>query len=165
MACFMCEEPRTATTNGVTVTIQGGDSMNCSPTSKRLRVARMVIRNGAATPAPSRFPVWRSAILFQPVSSRHAWNLALSKPGLQRRSVRGCWLQFNIEDGVRWSTSRAFLDPIRNRSNLSIATHAQASRISWTDAPHAVFITFRMVKSATPVRVAKCCYARANRLT
>ena len=39
------------------------------------------------------------------------------------------WLQFNIEDGVRWSTSRAFLDPIRKRSNLSIATHAQASRI------------------------------------
>ena len=50
-------------------------------------------------------------------------------PDYNAEVFEGAIGQFNIEDGVRWSTSRAFLDPIRNRSNLSIATHAQASRI------------------------------------
>ena len=39
------------------------------------------------------------------------------------------WLQYSIQNGVRWSASRAFLDPIKNRSNLEIQTHAQATRI------------------------------------
>lgn len=39
------------------------------------------------------------------------------------------WLQYNIQDGVRWSASRAFLDPIKGRSNLEIQTHAHVTRI------------------------------------
>lgn len=36
---------------------------------------------------------------------------------------------FNIKDGKRWSTSRAFLRPVLNRPNLTVATHAATRRI------------------------------------
>ena len=39
------------------------------------------------------------------------------------------YYQVTMRDGRRWSTARAFLDPVRNRPNLHIATNAQAGRI------------------------------------
>ncbi|MEQ8695228.1 MAG: GMC family oxidoreductase N-terminal domain-containing protein, partial [Bauldia litoralis] len=36
---------------------------------------------------------------------------------------------FTIRDGKRWSTSRAFLRPVMNRPNLTVATHALTHRI------------------------------------
>ena len=39
------------------------------------------------------------------------------------------YFQVNQRRGVRWSTSKAFLRPVRNRPNLDVFTHAHASRI------------------------------------
>jgi len=36
---------------------------------------------------------------------------------------------FNIFDGQRWSTARAFLDPARRRGNLRVVTHAHTLRV------------------------------------
>jgi choline dehydrogenase len=36
---------------------------------------------------------------------------------------------FNIADGQRWSTARAFLAPARARSNLTVVTHAHTLRV------------------------------------
>src|SRR5258708_2589581 len=39
------------------------------------------------------------------------------------------YFQVTMKDGKRWSTARAFLDPIRNRPNLKIETDALVSNI------------------------------------
>jgi choline dehydrogenase len=39
------------------------------------------------------------------------------------------YYQVTQKDGRRWSTARAFLDPIRNRSNLRVETEALATRL------------------------------------
>jgi choline dehydrogenase len=39
------------------------------------------------------------------------------------------YFQVNQKNGWRWNTSKAFLRPAKNRSNLSIETHAQARRV------------------------------------
>ncbi len=42
----------------------------------------------------------------------------------------GCgYFQVNQKGGIRWSTSRAFLDPARGRKNLQILTDAHAERV------------------------------------
>jgi choline dehydrogenase len=42
----------------------------------------------------------------------------------------GCgYFDVNQRRGVRWNTARAFLRPVRHRSNLSVITGAQASRL------------------------------------
>ncbi len=46
------------------------------------------------------------------------------------------------EEGLRWSAARGFLDPIRNRSNLTILTGAEAERIVFT-GPRATGLRFR----------------------
>jgi len=38
---------------------------------------------------------------------------------------------FNISGGQRWSTARAFLDPVRGRPNLEVVTRAHATRIAF----------------------------------
>ncbi len=37
--------------------------------------------------------------------------------------------QVNQRRGVRWNTTKAFLTPVRHRKNLTVATHAHATRI------------------------------------
>lgn len=39
------------------------------------------------------------------------------------------YFQVTMKDGKRWSTARAFLDPIRNRPNLQIVTDALVERV------------------------------------
>jgi choline dehydrogenase len=38
-------------------------------------------------------------------------------------------MHMTVRDGVRESTARAYLDPVRNRSNLVVLTHAQVQRV------------------------------------
>ncbi|MBH62409.1 MAG: choline dehydrogenase [Alphaproteobacteria bacterium] len=49
---------------------------------------------------------------------------------------------FNIKDGQRWSTARAYLDPVRGRPNLTVLTGAHATEIQF-DGHRASGITFR----------------------
>lgn len=35
----------------------------------------------------------------------------------------------NQKDGVRWNSRKAFLDPVKNRSNLTVVTHAQVEKL------------------------------------
>jgi choline dehydrogenase len=47
-----------------------------------------------------------------------------------RGDNEGCgYFQVNQKRGVRWSTAKAFLRPVQERANLTVMTHAQASRI------------------------------------
>ena len=47
-----------------------------------------------------------------------------------RGDNEGCgYFQVNQRRGVRWSTAKAFLRPARSRPNLTVLTHAQATRI------------------------------------
>ena len=47
-----------------------------------------------------------------------------------RGNNEGCgYFHVNQRRGWRWSTARGFLDPVRNRPNLRIQTHAQATRL------------------------------------
>ena len=51
-------------------------------------------------------------------------------------------LQYSIRNGRRWSTARAYLDPARSRSNLTIRTRALATKIL-LDATHARGVRYR----------------------
>lgn len=47
-----------------------------------------------------------------------------------RGDNEGCgYFQVTQKNGIRWSTARAFLKPVRNRPNLTVVTHAQARRV------------------------------------
>jgi len=47
-----------------------------------------------------------------------------------RGDNEGCgYFQVNQKRGVRWSTAKAFLKPVRGRENLTVLTRAQATRI------------------------------------
>ncbi len=52
------------------------------------------------------------------------------------------YFQVNQRRGLRWSAARGFLDPIRNRSNLTILTGAEAERIVF-DGTRAAGLRFR----------------------
>ena len=50
-----------------------------------------------------------------------------------RGDNEGCgYFQVNQKRGVRWSTAKAFLKPIKNRKNLTVLTHAQAAKLRFT---------------------------------
>ena len=60
-----------------------------------------------------------------------------------RGDNEGCgYFHVNQKRGVRWNTSKAFLRPVMDRPNLTVLTHAQATRIRF-DARRAVGIEFR----------------------
>jgi choline dehydrogenase len=40
------------------------------------------------------------------------------------------YFQVNQRSGLRWNTARAFLNPVRQRSNLTVVTHAQVERLT-----------------------------------
>jgi len=47
-----------------------------------------------------------------------------------RGDNHGCgYFHVNQRTGTRWSTSRGFLKPVKNRSNLTVLTHAEADKI------------------------------------
>jgi choline dehydrogenase len=51
-----------------------------------------------------------------------------------RGDNEGCgYFHVNQRTGVRWNTSRAFLEPARVRPNLRILTHAQAGRVTFEE--------------------------------
>jgi choline dehydrogenase len=52
------------------------------------------------------------------------------------------YFQVNQKKGLRWSAARGFLDPIRNRPNLTILTKAEATRILF-EGRRAVGLEFR----------------------
>lgn len=48
----------------------------------------------------------------------------------------------NVVDGVRWNSAFAFLDPVRDRANLTIAGGVQVTRINVVDGvAHGVFVS------------------------
>ncbi|MCH8001798.1 MAG: GMC family oxidoreductase N-terminal domain-containing protein [Proteobacteria bacterium] len=60
-----------------------------------------------------------------------------------RGDNEGCgYFHVNQKRGVRWNTAKAFLRPVRDRPNLTVLTHAQATRIRF-DGRRAVGIEFR----------------------
>ena len=55
----------------------------------------------------------------------------------------GCgYFHVNQKRGVRWNTAKAFLRPVMDRPNLTVLTHAQATRIRF-DGRRALGIEFR----------------------
>ena len=59
-----------------------------------------------------------------------------------RGDNEGCgYFHVNQKRGVRWNTAKAFLRPVMNRPNLTVLTHAQATRIRF-DGRRAVGIEF-----------------------
>jgi choline dehydrogenase len=67
-----------------------------------------------------------------------AWQKAAEQCGVptvtdfNRGDNEGCaYFDVNQREGVRWNATRGFLDPIRSRSNLTIITGAQVSRLSF----------------------------------
>ena len=68
-----------------------------------------------------------------------AWRAAAAESGIpsiaefNRGDNHGCaYFQMNQRRGVRWSNARAFLHPIKHRSNLSIVTHAHVTGLDIT---------------------------------
>ena len=60
-----------------------------------------------------------------------------------RGDNEGCgYFHVNQKRGVRWNTSKAFLRPVMGRANLTVLTHAQATRIRF-DGRRALGIEFR----------------------
>ena len=60
-----------------------------------------------------------------------------------RGDNEGCgYFHVNQKRGVRWNTAKAFLRPVMDRPNLTVLTHAQATRIRF-DGRRAVGIEFR----------------------
>ena len=61
------------------------------------------------------------------------------------------YFQVNQKKGLRWSAARGFLDPIRNRQNLTILTGAEAERITF-EGQRASGLRFRqdgVIRTAT----------------
>ncbi len=55
----------------------------------------------------------------------------------------GCgYFQVNQKRGVRWTTAKGFLKPVRHRPNLTVLTHAQAERVLF-DGRRAAGLAFR----------------------
>ncbi|SMX34684.1 GMC family oxidoreductase [Actibacterium lipolyticum] len=53
------------------------------------------------------------------------------------------YFKVNQRNGWRWSTSKGFLRPARNRQNLTVLTHAQAERLLF-DGKRATGVQFRL---------------------
>jgi len=60
-----------------------------------------------------------------------------------RGDNEGCdYFEVNQKRGVRWNAAKAFLKPIAGRRNLTVATHAQVSRVLF-DGTRAVGVRYR----------------------
>ena len=59
------------------------------------------------------------------------------------------------KDGERWSTARAFLDPIMDRPNLTIVQHAMTEKVIVEDG-HAVGVKYRVTKGRKETVIARC---------
>lgn len=58
----------------------------------------------------------------------------VSNPDFNGASQTGIGrFQTTMKDGVRWSTANAYLDPVRERLNLDVYTHALAEKIVFDD--------------------------------
>jgi len=63
----------------------------------------------------------------------------------------GCgYFHVNQRTGMRWSTAKGFLKPAKNRSNLTVLTHAEADRIEF-DGTRVTGLSLR--QKGTPARV------------
>ena len=65
-----------------------------------------------------------------------AWRDAAEQCGIPKipefnrgDNFGNAYFQMNQKRGVRWNTVKAFLHPIRHRSNLTVLTHAQVTRV------------------------------------
>ena len=63
-------------------------------------------------------------------------------------------LDSSVFRGERWSASRAYIDPVRDRSNLTILTKAKVSRILWKNG-RAAGVSYRRKGTETEVRCRK----------
>jgi choline dehydrogenase-like flavoprotein len=64
------------------------------------------------------------------------------------------YFEVNQKGGLRWSAARAFLDPVRHRTNLEIRTGAEATRILM-DGLRVTGVTFRQDGALHEVRARK----------
>ncbi|MEO0670737.1 MAG: GMC family oxidoreductase N-terminal domain-containing protein [Pseudomonadota bacterium] len=69
-----------------------------------------------------------------------AWALAAEQAGIPRiqdfnagNNEGSSYFQVNQMGGVRWNSSKAFLNPARGRRNLTIVTHAQVEKLDVED--------------------------------
>jgi choline dehydrogenase len=63
----------------------------------------------------------------------------------------GCgYFHVNQRTGMRWSTAKGFLKPAKNRSNLTVLTHAEADRVEF-DGTRVTGLSLR--QKGTPARV------------
>lgn len=65
-----------------------------------------------------------------------AWREAAEQCGIPKipefnrgDNFGNAYFQMNQKRGIRWNTVKAFLRPIRHRSNLTVLTHAQVTRL------------------------------------
>ncbi len=86
-------------------------------------------------------------------SSTHRSTTPSSKPGRQagyavsadlngERQEGFGWFDMTVKDGVRWSTANAYLRPAMKRPNLTVLTHALATRIAF-DGRRATGVHYR----------------------
>ncbi|MGI9401914.1 MAG: GMC family oxidoreductase [Rhizobiaceae bacterium] len=61
------------------------------------------------------------------------------------------FFEVNQHNGVRWNTRKAFLDPVRPRSNLRILTHAHAERLVF-DGKKVTGLQFRLKNESMTVQ-------------
>ncbi|QWC85485.1 GMC family oxidoreductase N-terminal domain-containing protein [Nocardioidaceae bacterium] len=72
--------------------------------------------------------------------------------------------QTTTKNGVRWSTAKGYLDPVRERPNLTIATHALATKVL-TDGLRASGVAYRVgseERTATATREVLLCGGAIN---
>ena len=74
-----------------------------------------------------------------------AWRAAAAQCGIpaiaefNRGDNDGCaYFQMNQRRGVRWSNAKAFLHPVRHRSNLTVITHALVQRLTFDNDDHGI---------------------------
>lgn len=71
-----------------------------------------------------------------------------------RGDNHGCgYFHVNQRSGLRWNTSRAFLKPAKNRTNLTVLTHAEADHIDF-DGKKVTGLTLRLKGAPARVRAA-----------
>lgn len=74
-----------------------------------------------------------------------------ANPDFNGADQAGCgYYQFTQNNGRRWSTASAYLDPIKSRSNLNVITHAKAEKLLF-DGRRATGVSIRRKGSVSTI--------------
>ena len=97
---------------------------------------------GTSGPMRTSYGSYRDVVSHSFIEACQAQGIPFNADYNGARADGVAWLQFNIHKGKRWSTARAYLDPLAGRSNVQILLGAECDRVLF-DGRRATGIEYR----------------------